>query len=186
MGLAMCARQRALRRQTAPWGGERRRLDAASRAREKGKGGATRFCSPKLRRVALDLVDDAQPQAARNLNKRTPTRRAQSAHTPRPKLRGPGRGGGWGRFSRQKKKFSRQPRAVGGGHRAQRYARRHMRQIVITDWGQELRDRCCTAREAAMCGRGRGRAKREQKWEAQRENCMRKRRTSALISCQRV
>ena len=61
-----------------------------------------------------------------------------------------------------------------------------MRQIVITDWGQELRDRCCTAREAAMCGRGRGRAKREQKWEAQRENYIRKRRTSALISCQRV
>ena len=27
-----------------------------------------------------------------------------------------------------------------------------MRQIVITDWGQELRDRCCTAREAAMSG----------------------------------
>ena len=41
-----------------------------------------------------------------------------------------------------------------------------MRQIVITDWGQELRERCCTAREAAMCGAGRGRAKREQKWEA--------------------
>ena len=29
-----------------------------------------------------------------------------------------------------------------------------MRQIVITDWGQELRERCCTAREAAMCGAG--------------------------------
>jgi hypothetical protein len=31
-----------------------------------------------------------------------------------------------------------------------------MRQIVITDWGQELRERCCTAREAAMCGAGAG------------------------------